>query len=383
MSTNWFTGLPTPAPTGSNINPITGTPNASISGTSYNYSSNSPTTPTGYSLAGTALQPFGVPSTTTGGPTTTRGGQTIVTPGSTSTSTTTPTTPTGTVLGGATPQRGQSTVVTPGSTPTTTTPVRLNATPLRGQSTVVTPGSTPTTSTTGTGQQQNAYTAPAVPTFAPTSYVQTTSPQYGGTSTQPTLDSYLASSVNSLYNPSSIENGTAIGDPTNMLTSLANNYLALNPGTGNQADIQNLVNQYAQQYNTWAGQYQQYLKNEGGNISLPAGSPYAQAGSAAANTPAPANPYAAPPNTANNTQINTNNTNSNSALQALIQQYLGSSTTPQSSTVTTPLGYTQYQNSTPQTTQSSTDAMTQLILQYLMGQSQAGGSQTSFSQLLQ
>ena len=374
MSTNWFTGLPTPAPTGSNINPITGTPNASISGTSYNYSSNSPTTPTGYSLAGTALQPFGVPSTTTGGPTTTRGGQTIVTPGSTPT--TSPTTTTTPANLNATPLRGQSTVVTPGSTPTSN-----NATPLRGQSTVVTPGSTPAP-TTGTGQQQNVYTAPAVPTFAPTSYVQTTSPQYGGTSTQPTLDSYLASSVNSLYNPSSIENGTALGDPTQMLTSLANNYLTLNQGTGNQADIQNLVNQYAQQYNSWAAQYKQYLQNEGGNISLPAGSPFAQPGSAAANTPAPANPYVAPPNTANNTQIN-NNTNSNSALQALIQQYLGNSVTPQSSTVQTPLGYTQYQNSVPQTTQNGADAMTQLILQYLMGQSQAGGSQTSFSQLLQ
>lgn len=229
---------------------------------------------------------------------------------------------------------------------------------------------------------------PQVPNFAPSTYIQTASPYYGGVSTQPDLDSYLRASVRSLYNPSAIENGTASGDPTQMLTSLAQNYLTLNPGAGSTADIQNLVNQYASQYNSWAQQYRDYLKGNAGNIALPAGSPFAAPGSPAATTPAPANPYVAPttaPSPATPANTNTAGTNNQAAnsnyLNQLLQQYVNSFTNPGYHTVKTPLGYTQYQANVPQGS-SSLDPMTQLILSMLLGQNNQGGSQGSFWDLL-
>ena len=110
---------------------------------------------------------------------------------------------------------------------------------------------------------------PAVPTFSQTSsYVPSSSPQFPG-STTASLDSFLSCQARGFYNPTSQENGTAMGDPTAALTELANNYVAQNPGVGSQADIQSLVQKYAGQYNTWAQQYQNYMKDAGSSRVTP------------------------------------------------------------------------------------------------------------------
>ena len=250
-------------------------------------------------------------------------------------------------------------------------------------------GSAPAPTTTtppvagGTPLQQ-----PQVPTFAPSTYTQSTSPYYAGSTTQATLDSYLRNSVQSLFNPSAIENGTAMSDPTQMLTSLANNYLKLNPGAGNPADIANLVSQYAKQYTDWYNQSQQWYKQNAGSVALPGGSPFATPGSAAANTPATPSPYpygtngVSPTGQISNTP--TSNTGNSQNISQLLQQLLGSQVQQQQyHTVRTPLGYTQYQANVPQTSQNGLDPMTQLVLSMLMGQGGGqGGSQNSFWNLL-
>ncbi len=110
---------------------------------------------------------------------------------------------------------------------------------------------------------------PAVPTFSPTSsYVPSGSSQFPG-STTASLDSFLSCQARGFYNPTSQENGTAMGDPTEALTQLANDYVAENPGVGSQADIQNLVSKYAGQYNTWAQQYQNYMQVAGSSRVTP------------------------------------------------------------------------------------------------------------------
>lgn len=283
------------------------------------------------------------------------------------------------------------------STPTTT--------PVRGTQ-IFTPTGTNSTASTGTTStpSSGSVSAPVTPTFAPTTYTQSSVSGFpnGYTSSTPTLDSYLRAQISSLFNPSTIENGTASPDPSQYLTSLANNYLQLNPGAGSQGDISQLVNQYAGMYNTWANQYKQYLQANSGNIALPAGSPYAAPGSAAANTPGPVNAYAAPsgspsPYTPYTTPApvitNTNGTNGNLSNSQILDQLMGgsgagtagqvSTSVPASNVVTTPLGYTQYQpNTNTQSSQTSSTQLTQLILSLLMGQSGTTPSQTTFSQLL-
>lgn len=261
---------------------------------------------------------------------------------------------------------------------------------------------TPSTSTSSTTAKPNA--PPVTPTFAPTTYTQSSVNGFpsGYTSSTPTLSSYLQNQVATLFNPSSIENGSASPDPTQYLTSLANNYLQLNPNAGSQADISQLVNQYAGMYNTWRNQYNQYLQANSGNIALPAGSPYAAPGSAAANTPGPVNAYATPsggasPYTPYTTPApvisNTTGSTNNLSISQILDQLMGgtgagtagqaSTSVPASNVVTTPLGYTQYQpNTSTQSSQTSSDQLTQLILSLLMGQSGTTPSQTTFSQLL-
>ncbi len=110
---------------------------------------------------------------------------------------------------------------------------------------------------------------PAVPTFSPTStYVPSGSSQFLG-STTASLDSFLSCQARGFYNPTSQENGTAMGDPTEALTQLANSYVAENPGVASQADIQSLVSKYAGQYNTWAQQYQNYMRVAGSSRVTP------------------------------------------------------------------------------------------------------------------
>jgi hypothetical protein len=112
-------------------------------------------------------------------------------------------------------------------------------------------------------------TLPAFPAFSPTSiYVPSSSPKFPGATTA-SLDSFLSCQARGFYNETSQENGTAMGDPTAALTELANNYVAQNPGVGSQADIQSLVSKYAGQYNTWAQQYQSYMKAAGSSRVTP------------------------------------------------------------------------------------------------------------------
>jgi len=130
-------------------------------------------------------------------------------------------------------------------------------------------GSAATARDTAGNQAASVNAPPAVPTFSPTStYVPSGSAQFPG-STTASLDSFLSCQARSFYNPTSQENGTAMGDPTEALTQLANNYVAENPGVGSQADIQNLVSKYAGQYNTWAQQYQDYMKAAGSSRVTP------------------------------------------------------------------------------------------------------------------
>src|SRR5579862_1326623 len=124
-------------------------------------------------------------------------------------------------------------------------------------------------STAAEDQAASVDAPPAVPTFSPTSiYVPSGSSQFPG-STTASLDSFLSCQARGFYNPTSQENGTAMGDPTEALTQLADNYVAENPGAGSQADIQNLVSKYAGQYNTWAQQYQDYMQAAGSSRVTP------------------------------------------------------------------------------------------------------------------
>lgn len=130
--------------------------------------------------------------------------------------------------------------------------------------------SAPADGSTAAGDQAAPVNAPpAVPIFSQTSsYVPSSSSQFPG-STTASLDSFLSCQARSLYNQTAQENGTAMGDPTEALTQLADDYLAENPGVGSQADVQNLVSKYAGQYNTWAQQYQDYMQVAGSSRVTP------------------------------------------------------------------------------------------------------------------
>ena len=240
-----------------------------------------------------------------------------------------------------------------------------------------TTGSPNTTQSTGSTVLANGTpsSAPATPTFNSSStYVPSGSTTNPGTTTA-SLDSYLQSAMRTYYNPTAQENGTASSDPTQALTQLANNYLQQNPGAGSQSDVQNLVSQYAGQYNNWASQYQSYLKGQGSNISLPAlgQTPYTGGidgnGNYVGNAPASAFTGTTIPNNLNSlgTTASTPQTNNTQS----------STTTPQSqySTVQTPLGYTQYQSTAPQTSNGGI-SLSSLLSALGYGQSSTGQSST-------
>lgn len=74
----------------------------------------------------------------------------------------------------------------------------------------------------------------------------------------------------------------------------------------------------------------------------------------------------------------------NNQFMQLLQYLFGNQASqPQYHSVRTPLGYTQYQGSVPQSSHGGIDPMMQLILQMIMGQNGQGGTQGSFASLLQ
>ncbi len=210
-----------------------------------------------------------------------------------------------------------------------------------------TTGTTAATGTTATNPTSttNAVTSalyPQTPNFAPSTYTQTNSPYYEGTSTQPTLDSYLRSGLNSYFNPSAIEQGTAV-TPDQLranLTSSAQNYLKLNPGVGSANDISTYVDQYTKMYSDWYNGQNAWYKANSGSVALPAGSPLASGTQPSSGSTIPASTTTGTSSLAAQNAAQNGNQYS---LQDILRQILGSQSGPQYGVSTTPLGYTQYQ----------------------------------------
>ncbi len=230
--------------------------------------------------------------------------------------------------------------------------------------------------------------------------VQTAVQGMSGTYGKPSLDNFLGQDLAAYTNnPSSIENGTAPTDISSILRGEANQYLNAYPGTGNQSDIDALVNKYQQQYGNYINQYRGYLGNNAQNIGSLSSGNFVGGGTpnygAASNGVAAAN---AAPQSAANSAFNQRpqgvaSTQANGVWGpqgppnwlGVLANALGVSNQPSWSQAKTPLGYTQYQQQVPQ-------SMNQMLLQQLFGglgglfgqsgQSSGGANLNSFWNLL-